>query len=199
MHMPRAFGVLFGLIICVCIASVAAAQVSPTPAISDEDILASVKSYWRLQKMRSAEKELQTAETQNNQIDAMTFDDYFGDCRGKYMNPDHSGLFHIFYPNSSPSDKKEKEACIEAHRAALHKPKTAEIQRIKGRIQDIQQENYDDNFVSTVANKTNYEGNYVAYVNVRKKGTDETHQIKVLLQFQQATWVVISYEAKLIQ
>jgi hypothetical protein len=198
-RMRRIYRPVVGFVLLACFSGIAGAEESQSPTISNEDVIASIKSYWRLQAARAAEKELQTAETQNRQIDTMRFDDFFGDCRGKYVNPDHSGQFHIFYPNNSPLDKKEMEACIAEHRAALHKPKIAEIQRIKVRIQEIPQASYGDDFVFTVANKTNYEGNYVSFVNARKKGTDLTYQIKVLLQFQQATWVVTSYEEKRTQ
>jgi hypothetical protein len=197
--MRRIYRLVIGFVLLACFSGIAGAQDSSSQTISDEDIVASIKSYWRLQDTRAAEKELQIAETQNRQIDTMTFDDYFGDCRGRYVNPDHSGQFHIFYPNNSPSDKKEKEACIAEHRAALHKPKIAEIQRIKARIQNLPQASYGDDLIFTVTSKTNYEGNYVAFVNTRKKGTDLTYQIKVLLQFQKETWIVASYEEKRIQ
>jgi hypothetical protein len=195
----RIYRPVIGFVLLACFSSIAGAQDSQSPTISDEDIIASIKSYWRLRDTRAAEKELQIAESQNRQIDTMTFDDSFGVCKGRYTLPNGAGQFHIFYPNNSPSDKQEKEACIAEHRAALHKPRIVEIQRIKARIREIPQASSGDDLVFTVANKTNYEGNYVAFVNARKKGTDVTDQIKVLLQFQQTMWVVTSYEEKRMQ
>ena len=46
-------------------------------------------------------------------------------------------------------------------------------------------------FIYSVEDKKNYEGNYVAFVNVRQRGTDKTFRSKLLLKFANGAWTII--------
>lgn len=52
---------------------------------------------------------------------------------------------------------------------------------------------YGSNLVFSVLQKANYEGTYVAIVNVRQKGNDQTGQAKMYVQWQNGKWVITKY------
>jgi hypothetical protein len=47
-----------------------------------------------------------------------------------------------------------------------------------------------DDLLFSFVQKTNYEGNYVAYVDMRKRGTDQKWRLKLLLKYRDGRWVV---------
>ena len=85
-----------------------------------------------------------------------------------------------------------REACINRAKAALRAERDARIKAAKS-------EDFGANFIYGVQEKINYEGTYVALVNVRVREADKTWQQKVSLKFQDGAWVVTDREEKRIR
>jgi hypothetical protein len=62
------------------------------------------------------------------------------------------------------------------------------------RLTEVQGDSFAADFIFTVRSKTNYEGNYVAFMNLRQRGSDEPWQVKVVLQQREGAWVVTKKE-----
>ena len=84
---------------------------------------------------------------------------------------------------------RERPACLE-------KAKTELLAERAARIKKIQNTDVGTEFVYSVSDKKNYEGNYVAFVNVRQRGTDKTFQSKLLFQFANGGWMIIEKSDK---
>lgn len=78
---------------------------------------------------------------------------------------------------------KDRPACLEKQKAELLAERAA-------RIKEMQSKDLDKEFVYTVQDKKNYEGNYVAYVNIRTRGSDQTFRWKILLRFTNGVWKI---------
>jgi hypothetical protein len=63
----------------------------------------------------------------------------------------------------------------------------------------IQKADFGTLFVFSVKEKTNYEGNYIAIVNVRKRGSDQAWQWKLLLQPRNGSWIIADKSEKEIK
>jgi hypothetical protein len=86
----------------------------------------------------------------------------------------------------------EREACINRVKAELRIERDARIKAAKS-------DNFGANSVEAVQDKTNYEGSYVAHVNLRLRESDKTWQLKVSLKFQDGAWIVTEKEEKRIR
>lgn len=87
---------------------------------------------------------------------------------------------------------REKIACMNRVKSEL----TAERDAKRAQIQKA---DFGTLFVFTVRQKTNYEGNYVAIVNVRKRGSDQAWQWKLLLQSRNGSWIIADKSEKEIK
>ena len=87
---------------------------------------------------------------------------------------------------------REKIACINRVKSEL-------IAERDARRAQIQKTDFGAFFVFAVKEKTNYEGNYVAIVNVRKRGSDQAWQWKLLLQSRNGSWIIADKSEKEIK
>ncbi len=87
---------------------------------------------------------------------------------------------------------REKTACINRAKSEL-------IAERDARRAQIQKVDFGAFFVFAVKEKTNYEGNYVAIVNVRKRGSDQAWQWKLLLQSKNGSWIIADKSEKEIR
>jgi TPR repeat protein len=83
----------------------------------------------------------------------------------------------------------ERSACLE-------KAKAETLAERDGKIRKTQNSDASAQFVYSVREKTNYEGNYITFVKLRLSGTDRTFQWKLLLQFVKGAWVISEKEEK---
>jgi hypothetical protein len=84
---------------------------------------------------------------------------------------------------------KDRPACLE-------KAKTELLAERAARIKKIQDTDVGAQFIYSVESKKNYEGNYVAVVNVRQRGTDKTFRSKLLLRFINGAWMIAEKSEK---
>jgi len=87
---------------------------------------------------------------------------------------------------------KEKDACVNRVRSSLMAERAA-------RIKEVKNTDLADKFSFSVQQKTNYEGNYVALVDVRMLGTDKTSEWKLLLKRNGAAWSIADKKERDIQ
>lgn len=83
----------------------------------------------------------------------------------------------------------EQRRCIERLKGQLIAERAA-------RVKEARSPDFGDALVYSVQEKHNYEGNYIAYVNTRKRGTDTAWRIKLLLQFRNGAWVATEKSEK---
>lgn len=83
----------------------------------------------------------------------------------------------------------EKQRCLRSLRDELTKERDKLIDATLA-------PEFSEKFIFTVQSKTNYEGNYVAYVIGRRRGTDQSWQWKLLLRFQGGRWVIADLTEK---
>ena len=82
---------------------------------------------------------------------------------------------------------KDRSACLE-------KMKTELLAERSARLKKTQNSDLGTEFVYSIQDKTNYENNYVTFVNIRQRGTDKTFRWKLLLQFARGAWTIAKRE-----
>jgi hypothetical protein len=104
----------------------------------------------------------------------------------EYGNIDNLGPNAMsFLMNPSPAAAPAVLACSlntpEAKRACMVKAVAKLRAERDAKIKDARNDDAGRVFVFAVQRKTNYEGNYIAFVMARQRGTDKAYQMKVLL------------------
>lgn len=86
---------------------------------------------------------------------------------------------------------EEKRRCIERLKGEL-------LAERASRVKEAKSPDFGNSLVYAVQEKRNYEGNYVAFVTARQRGSDTAWRIKLLLQLKSGTWIAVEKTEKKI-
>jgi hypothetical protein len=161
-----------------CLAQGGPSIVTAAVAPSDDDIIKAIKDRLRREQLQSIADE-------------------YGDI--DKLNPNPTTFMNgMTSASAAPmlactlNPPNQREACINKVKAELRAERDVRIKAAKS-------EDFGANFIYAVQDKTDYEGSYVAHVNLRLRESDKTWQVKVSLKFQDGAWVVTEKEEKRIR